>query len=102
MLTVLAVVGLAVLAAFVCAAVLYLPDSTRVALPWIFGVVGIVLLGVAVWQWQKLGEASVAKWYERVQPALGDRLTNAVQLAEKTGTSSVEEFLRQEAVELGR
>ena len=44
----------------------------------------------------------MARLFERSDPSLGDRLTNSVQLAAQPGQSPVQQFLRDEAVELGR
>src|SRR5262249_25415040 len=43
-----------------------------------------------------------ARVFERHEPSLGDRLTNAVQLARNQGGEPVEQFLRREAIELGQ
>jgi len=52
--------------------------------------------------WRSLTELRAARLFERAEPAVGNRLSNAVQLAAQTGASPVEEFLRREAIELAR
>src|SRR5262245_54284143 len=94
--------GLAALALILCDAALDLPEAVRVAAPWMLAI-GIVAVTVAgIWRWLRLNEQRVAQLFEGTEPALGNRLTNAVQLASRSGTTSVEEFFRREAVELGR
>src|SRR5262245_39939730 len=96
------VLGLAALAVILCDAALDLPEVVRVAAPWVLAI-GIVAVTVAgIWRWGRLNEQRVAQLFERTEPTLGDRLTNAVQLATRSSSTSVEEFLRREAVELGR
>ena len=95
------VLGLAALALVLGDAALDLPESLRAAAPWVLGLFAAAVLAISVWQWRRLGERRVARLFERAEPALGDRLTNAVQLAGQSGSSGVEEFLRREAVDLG-
>ena len=79
-----------------------LPEGIRVAAPLILGaaVVGALLAGWLFWR--RLTEMRLARALERKDASLGNRLTNAVDLARKTGDSPAQEFLRREAVELGR
>jgi len=101
-LALLAILGTAAMALILLDAALDLPESLRAAASWILGLCGVTVLAVALWQWRKLNERRVARLFERTEPWLGDRLTNAVQLALQSSASGVEEFLRREAVELGR
>lgn len=98
----LGVVGCLVLAAMLLDAAVDLPEPWRVAAPWLFaaGALGVVIFGVR--HWQRFEEQRLARLFERAQPSLGNQLINAVQLARHTTSSPVEEFLRVEAVELGR
>ena len=96
------VVGLTALLAVILDAALDLPEAARAAAPWVLALCGCFVLGWGVWLWRRFEEQRVARLFERAQPALGSRLINAVQLAQRTGAAPVEEVLRREAVELGR
>jgi len=98
----LGVVGLAGFLAVLLDAALDLPEPARAAAPWVLAGCGAVVVGWAVWHWRRFEEQRVARLFERVQPGLGNRLINAVQLSQHTSAEAVEEFLRREAVELGR
>src|SRR5438309_8331236 len=76
--------GLAALVALAADAMLDLSDATRVALPWLigFGAFGVLALGLA--NLRRLGELRLARVLERRDLALGNALTNAVQLAVAT------------------
>jgi hypothetical protein len=102
LLTLLAVAGGAALAGLLGDAAFDFSDSTRAGSPWLLGLFVLAVLAVGWWQWRKLDEARMARRFECLEPALGSRLTNAVQLATRPGRSEIEEFLRREAVELGR
>jgi hypothetical protein len=101
-LTLCGVVGALALAALVFDAALDLPESARLALPWVASLAGAMVVGLGLAQCRRANEQHVAGLLERAEPALGNRLSNAVQLATRPGENPVEEFLRREAVELGR
>ncbi|MEY2409490.1 MAG: hypothetical protein QOF48_2160 [Verrucomicrobiota bacterium] len=97
----------ALLAAFALAflmgdAALNLSDTTRLAAPWILGCAALLFLGLALLPLRHLRDDRMARMLERQQPALGDRLTNAVQLSLATKTEAIAEFLRREAIVLGQ
>lgn len=96
------VVGVAALAFLLGDAAMDFSEPTRVAAPWMIGAGAVVLLILVVIPLRRLAEARMARLFERTEPSLGNRLTNAVQFAGKSGDGAVNEFLRQEAVELGR
>ncbi len=102
LLGVLAVVAAAALAFLLGDAAMDFSDSTRLAAPWILAGGTLLLLVLAVVPLRRLGDGRIARNFERHDPSLGDRLTNAVQLARQQGGEPVEEFLRREAVELGQ
>jgi hypothetical protein len=52
--------------------------------------------------WRGSTTAEWARRFERANPQIGTRLTNAVQLADQKCDSDVGEFLRAEAIALGR
>ncbi len=91
-----------ILAAFLLDASIDLPEQARVAVPWLLAGCNLFVVALGIAHWRRLSEPRVARLFERVQPSLGDKLTNAVQLSEHTGPTEVAEFLRLEAVELGR
>jgi len=101
-LVLLASLALLALGAVLVDAALDLPESFRVAAPWLVIPFSLVVLGGAIWQWRQLTEKHLARRFEQFAPSLGNRLTNAVDLAQQTGHSAVQEFLRCQAVELGR
>jgi hypothetical protein len=101
-LTVCGILGALALAAMLFDAAVDLPEPARVAVPWVLGVCMATLIGVGLGQGWRLDAQRVAGLLERVQPALGNRLSNAVQLATSPSENPVEEFLRREAVELGQ
>jgi hypothetical protein len=94
--------GALVLAAVLSDAALDLPETLRVSVSWLLGVAVVAVLGAGFWEWRQLTESRVARQFEQADASLGNRLINAVQLAQKTSASAPEEFLRREAVELGR
>jgi hypothetical protein len=101
-LTALAVFGSLILAAVFCDAALDLPETWRAIAPWALGIAVALILGAGIWEWRRLTEARLARLFERANVSLGNRLINAVQLAQKPGGSAAEEYLRLEAVRLGR
>jgi hypothetical protein len=102
LLVALAVVAATALAFLLGDAAMDFSDATRQAAPWILAGVTLLLLVLAVIPLRRLGDGRMARGFERHDPSLGDRLTNAVQLAGREGGDPVEEFLRREAVELGQ
>jgi hypothetical protein len=83
-------------------ATLDLPETARGLAPWMLAACALLVVMVGFWQWRGLEARRVARLLEQAQPSLGSRLINAVQLSEHASQSRVEEFLRLEAVELGR
>src|SRR5213593_210512 len=102
LLAVVAVVAAAALAFLLGDAVMDFSDATRLAAPWILAGETLLVLVLAVVPLRRLGDGRIARRFERHDPSLGDRLTNAVQLARLQAGDPVEEFLRREAVELGQ
>jgi hypothetical protein len=98
----LAVVAAAALAFLIGDAALDLSDATRAAAPWVLGGMAMALLILAGIPLRRLHDDRMARLFERHEPALGDRLTNAVQLGQQSKDEAVGEFLRRAAVELGR
>jgi hypothetical protein len=94
--------GVMLLGVVVLDAALDLPEAVRVAVPVGMGV--LVLVGI-VWlvvTWRQLTDARVARRFEAADPKLGTRLTNAVQLSGAESPNAIGEYLRREAVALGR
>ena len=83
-------------------AALDLPEAMRAAVPWLLGMAMAVALGAGFLEWRRLTESRLARRFEQSDAALGNRLINAVQLAQRTSASAAEEFFRREAVDLGR
>ncbi len=102
LLALLAVVATVALAFLLGDAALDFSDATRVAAPWAMDAAALLLVVMAVVPLRRLGDARIARSFERHDPSLGDRLTNAVQLGRQSGGEAVGEFLRREAVELGQ
>jgi hypothetical protein len=102
LLVLLAALALLSLGAVLTDAALALPEPFRVAAPWLLLAIAAALLGVGLWDWRRFSDPWLARRLEQIDPSLGNRLTNAVDLAPKTGQSAVQEYLRGEAVELGR
>jgi hypothetical protein len=98
----LAVAGGLALALVLSDAALELPEQLRAAVPWLLGMAFITALGAGFLEWRRLSEARLARLFEQSDAALGNRLINAVQLAEKSGASGTEEFFRRQVIELGR
>jgi hypothetical protein len=98
----IAVAGGLVLVLVLSDAALELPEQMRAAVPWLLGVAIVAALGAGVLEWRRLSESRLARLFEQSDAALGNRLINAVQLAEKTSASGTEEFFRRQVVELGR
>jgi hypothetical protein len=78
-----------------------LPEGIRVTLPGLLALAGIMVLGFGIRQRRKLSERRVARLFETSYPALGDQLTNAVQLSADESHSAVGECLRRDAIALG-
>ncbi len=102
LLVLLSVLTLLSLFAVITDAALNLPEPCRLAAPWLLLVTALAVLGVGIWEWRRFTDPFLARRLEHIDPFLGNRLTNAVDLAHKTGESAVQEYLRCEAVELGR
>ena len=103
----LTLAGLGVVVALVLAwvladAALDLPEGVRAAAPLLFGMVLAALLVAGYCEWRRLTEARLARRFEQADPALGNRLINAVQLAQTNPADGTREFFRREAVALGR
>lgn len=98
----LGVVGGVALAAGLLDTAIDLPEQERMLVPWLLGACALSVVGLGIWQWRRFEEQRLARLFERVQPTLGNQLINAVQLSKHTSATNVEEFLRLEAVELGR
>ncbi len=79
-----------------------LPESARAIAPGILAGCALCVLALGIWQWRRLEDQRIARWFERSQPSLGNQLINAVQLSKHTSATTVEECLRLEALELGR
>ena len=60
------------------------------------------LLGAGWFEWRRLSETRLARLFEQSDAALGNRLINAVQLADKSSASGTEELFRRQVIELGR
>jgi len=78
-----------------------LPEGFRSPAPWllVIAVVGVIAAGLV--EKRRLSEPHVARMFEASDTSLGNRLINAIQLAEKTSENPTGEFLRREAVRLG-
>jgi hypothetical protein len=94
--------GALALAAVLSDAALDLPEGMRAAGLWLLGTAILFALGMGFWQWRRLSETRMARRFEQSDAALGNRLINAVQLAQKNRARGAEEYFRNRAVELGR
>jgi hypothetical protein len=97
-----AVAGAAALVLVLLDAALQLSERMRAAAPWALAGCVVLVLIAAMLRLRQFTVPRVARVFERAFPALGNRLTNAVQLADPPGVSPIQEFLRVEAVEMGR
>jgi hypothetical protein len=79
-----------------------LPESVRTAAPWMLGGCGLGVILATALHWRWLNEARLARQFEQTIPGLGNRITNAVQLANRSTDTAVGEYLRREAIHLGR
>ena len=100
-LSALAMLSLVALTAVSCDAAFDLPEEMRAIAPWILCGAVVAVLGGGFWEWRRLTEERLARMFERTDLTLGNRLINAVQLAQRPGKSATEECLRREAVESG-
>ncbi len=95
--------ALAFLAVVAGDAVAVLPEPLRVAAPGVLlGLALVALVVAALLGLRRLDSLGVARRFERKMPALGNALTNAVQLASQPSETAVGEILRAQAVEQGR
>ena len=101
-LTLLAVAGMGALAAVLLDAGFDLSEDTRADVPWLLALVVMGGIAVGICYLRAMTEICAARLFERTEPSLGNRLSNAVQLASQPGASPVTEYLRQESIELGR
>ena len=63
------VVGMVAVLAVLLDAALDLPDAARVAVPWVLGGCGVLVIGWAFWHWRRFEEQRVARLFERPKPA---------------------------------
>lgn len=78
------------------------PEQFRVAGRWLPLAAVAAALILEVVRIRRVTEQRLAALFETNNPSLGTRLTNAVQLGAQPGATPVEDYLRGEAVELGR
>ena len=97
-----AIVGALALSAVLADAALALPDQARVLALFLLGLGALAVVIASICSLRRIDSLHVARSFERVEPGLGDRLTNAVQLHDQAAPTSTGEVLRREAVELGR
>lgn len=97
----LGVAGAVALAALLLDATLDLPEGARAIAPLLLALCAAAVPAAGVRHWHRLDEQRLARWFQQIEPSLGSRLINAVQLSSQTAATGVEEFLRREAVELG-
>ena len=95
------VCGLALVAVLTDAA-LDLPEAMRVTAWWLLGAAFLALLGAGFIEWRRLTEAKMARLFEQTDATLGNRLINAVQLAQKNAEAGAETYFRGEAIALGQ
>ena len=98
----LAVIGFAALALVFADAALILTPQIRATLPWLILGGAVLVIAVGIWNSARGRELWLARRLESHDPALGNALTNAVQLAGALISSAVGETLRRRAVEEGR
>lgn len=89
------------LIAIISDAALDLPEGIRLALPWLLLLALVGMCGLGLRENRRLTEVKVARLFETTDASLGNRLINAIQLAEQSPQSPTAEFLRREAVRLG-
>lgn len=90
-----------VLALFLMDAIADLPERLRAATPVLLGTVAALVVALLIVRLHALRERRVARMLEQRDATLGNRLTNAVELAETKQPTDVGEYLRLAAVELG-
>ena len=98
----LGVVLAGLLTALLADAALDLPEPLRAATGWLPGLAVVVVIGAGGFAWWQLTEARLARQFEQANPALGNRLINAVQLAQAPAAEGAAEMFRRQVVELGR
>ena len=94
--------GTAALGLIVADAALDLSETVRSAAPGFLGLLAVCMVAASVIMLRRLTEVRLARRFERLNPELGNVLTNAAQLAGHESITPVAECLRREAVELGR
>ncbi|HHY84971.1 MAG TPA: hypothetical protein GYA07_05485 [Verrucomicrobia bacterium] len=82
-------------------AALDLPEGIRATAWAAVGLAVLVVVAFGVRAGRRLTEGFVARLFERNNPALGNRLINAVQLAAAPAKTPIEEAFRRKAVALG-
>jgi hypothetical protein len=90
------------LAAVLADAILDLPEGLRAAGLWILAAAAGGTLWAAFLEWRRVTEAHLARRFEQANTALGNRLINAVQLAERQPANAAEVYFQRETVTLGR
>lgn len=93
--------GLA-LAAVICDAALDLAENVRLATPWLLSLAVVAILCFGFFERRRFTDPKVARLLEKADTSLGNRLINAVQLAQQKCESPTGEFLRAEVVRIGQ
>ena len=101
-LVVAGIAGGAMLLALFLDAALDLPEVIRAAVPWLIVLCMLAIIAAGLLGWRQLSDFRAARMFEKSGRGLGNRLTNAVQLSTQAGATPAAEYLRREAVELGR
>lgn len=96
------IIAAALLGIIAADAVFDLSEAVRVAVPVSLGLLALAGVVAMVVSLRRITDGRVARRFEKSEPALGTRLTNAVQLAGTENPNAIGEYLRREAVELGR
>lgn len=99
---IIAILSATALALMLLDAALDLSDNTRAGAPWILLTLALTLAAFFFLGARRLTERRVARMFERLNPSIGDQLTNAVELAKISCGDQVGEYLRREAIQQGR
>lgn len=102
LMTTLAACAAALLTLILADAGLDLSEAIRRAAPLLVLLAGLFILVPGLARLRRIREESVAAMLEKRDPAIGTRLTNAVQLGASAGATPVEDYLRSEVARLGR